>query len=105
VDAPASEPDGRIAENIVYFARALREAGLPVGPASVIDAIAAVETAGIVSPRTARQQARQGNSDEAHVGAAGKAPPAQVIGTTQRGGDVPNAFKVGKRVDFQHTWM
>jgi uncharacterized protein len=38
---------GRLAENIVYFARALREAGLPVGPASVLDAIAAVETAGI----------------------------------------------------------
>jgi uncharacterized protein len=45
--AAPSEPDGRIAENIVYFARALREAGLPVGPASVLDAIAAVEAAGL----------------------------------------------------------
>ncbi len=40
---------GRIADNIVYFARALRKAGLPVGPAAVIDAIRAVETAGIGS--------------------------------------------------------
>ncbi|WP_293862694.1 VWA domain-containing protein [uncultured Alsobacter sp.] len=37
--------DGRLAENIAYFARALREAGLPVGPGAVLDAIAAVETA------------------------------------------------------------
>ena len=34
-------------ENILYFARALRQAGLPVGPASVMDAIAAVEAAGL----------------------------------------------------------
>ena len=39
--------EGRLAENIVYFARALREAGLPVGPATVLDAIEAVETARI----------------------------------------------------------
>jgi len=39
--------EGRLAENIVYFARALREAGLPVGPAAVLDAIEAVETARI----------------------------------------------------------
>ncbi|MBV8564082.1 MAG: VWA domain-containing protein [Methylobacteriaceae bacterium] len=38
---------GTLAENILYFARALREAGLPVGSGSVIDAIAAVEAAGI----------------------------------------------------------
>jgi uncharacterized protein len=38
---------GRLAQNILYFARALREAGLPVGPGSVLDAIAAVEAAGI----------------------------------------------------------
>ena len=41
-DTPGSLP-----ENILYFARALREAGLPVGPASVIDAIEAVEAAGL----------------------------------------------------------
>lgn len=40
---------GRIADNIVHFARALRKAGLPVGPAAVIDAIRAVEAAGIAS--------------------------------------------------------
>ena len=39
--------DGRIADNIVYFARALRKAGMRVGPAAVVDAIEAVLTAGI----------------------------------------------------------
>ena len=43
------ESTGRIADNIVYFARALRKAGLPVGPAAVIDAIRAVDAAGIGS--------------------------------------------------------
>ena len=38
---------GKLAQNILYFARALREAGLPVGPGSVLDAIAAVEAARI----------------------------------------------------------
>ncbi|MFL5109987.1 MAG: VWA domain-containing protein, partial [Microvirga sp.] len=37
--------DGRLAENIAYFARALRAAGLPVGPGTVLDAIEAVEAA------------------------------------------------------------
>ncbi|WP_432420049.1 vWA domain-containing protein [Nitratireductor mangrovi] len=40
-------PDGRIADNIVYFARALRKAGMRVGPAAVKDAIEAVLAAGI----------------------------------------------------------
>lgn len=44
-----AEPGGRLAENITYFARALRAAGLPVGPASAHDAIAAVEAAHIGS--------------------------------------------------------
>jgi uncharacterized protein with von Willebrand factor type A (vWA) domain len=44
-----AEGRGRIADNIVYFGRALRKAGLPVGPAVVIDAIRAVEAAGIAS--------------------------------------------------------
>jgi uncharacterized protein len=39
--------DGRLAENILYFARALRAAGIPVGPGAVLDALAAVETAGV----------------------------------------------------------
>lgn len=38
---------GRLAENILYFARALRAAGIPVGPGSVLDALEAVEAAGI----------------------------------------------------------
>jgi uncharacterized protein with von Willebrand factor type A (vWA) domain len=43
-----AEP-GRLSENIAYFARALRAAGLPVGPGSVVDAIHAVEAARIGS--------------------------------------------------------
>jgi uncharacterized protein len=39
--------DGRLAQNIVYFARALRAAGIPVGPGSVLDALAAVTAAGV----------------------------------------------------------
>jgi uncharacterized protein with von Willebrand factor type A (vWA) domain len=42
-----AKPDGRIADNIVYFARTLRKAGMRVGPASVVEAIDAVLTAGI----------------------------------------------------------
>ena len=42
-------PEGRLADNIVYFARALRKAGMRVGPASVKDAIEAVLVAGIGS--------------------------------------------------------
>ena len=41
--------EGRIADNIVYFARTLRKAGMRVGPASIVEAIAAVEAAGIGS--------------------------------------------------------
>ena len=42
-----SASDGRLAENIVYFARALRAAGIPVGPGAVLDALAAVRTPGV----------------------------------------------------------
>jgi uncharacterized protein len=42
-----TENTGRLAENIVYFARALRAAGIPVGPGAVLDALAAVEAAGV----------------------------------------------------------
>jgi len=38
---------GRLAENILYFARALRAAGIPVGPGAVIDALGALRAAGI----------------------------------------------------------
>jgi uncharacterized protein with von Willebrand factor type A (vWA) domain len=44
-----AKSDGRIADNIVYFARALRKAGMRVGPAAVKDAIEAVLAAGIGS--------------------------------------------------------
>ena len=37
--------EGRLSENILYFARALRAAGLPVGPGSVLDALEAVNVA------------------------------------------------------------
>src|SRR5690348_8634801 len=43
----AGQPSGRLAENIVYFARALRAAGLPVGPGAVLDALEAVKAAGV----------------------------------------------------------
>lgn len=47
---PASaDPHGRLADNIVYFARTLRKAGMRVGPASVKDALDAVLAAGIGS--------------------------------------------------------
>src|SRR5438477_903266 len=39
--------DGRLAENILYFARALRAAGIPVGPGGVSDALAALSAAGV----------------------------------------------------------
>ncbi len=38
--------DGRLALNITHFARALRRAGLPIGPGKVIEAVRAVEAAG-----------------------------------------------------------
>ena len=38
--------DPKLAQNIIHFARALRKAGLPIGPGRTIDAIRAVETAG-----------------------------------------------------------
>ena len=39
--------DGRLADNIVHFARVLRKAGLRLGPAVVTDAIEAVQAIGI----------------------------------------------------------
>ena len=38
---------GRLSENILHFARVLRRAGLRVGPRQVLDAVEAVEAAGI----------------------------------------------------------
>lgn len=45
----SADPQGKLAQNIVYFARTLRDAGLRVGPASTVDAVRAVEAAGIGS--------------------------------------------------------
>lgn len=48
--APLHLPDeGRLAENVAHFARALRKAGLRLGPGRVIDAIRAIEAAGFTS--------------------------------------------------------
>jgi len=40
-----NDGNGRLAENILYFARALRTAGLPVGPGAVLDALEALAVA------------------------------------------------------------
>src|SRR4029079_11356359 len=41
--------DGRLAANLMHFARTLRAAGLPVGPGKVIDAVDAVASVGITN--------------------------------------------------------
>jgi uncharacterized protein len=46
-DGPACLATGRLAENIMHFARLLRAAGLPIGPDRVIDAVRSVETVGL----------------------------------------------------------
>ncbi len=43
------ESSGHIADNIAHFARVLRRAGVPVGPRQVLDAIEAVNVAGVRS--------------------------------------------------------
>jgi uncharacterized protein len=45
--AEAPDQAGRLADNIVYFARALRAAGIPVGPGAVLDALQALKVAGV----------------------------------------------------------
>jgi uncharacterized protein with von Willebrand factor type A (vWA) domain len=39
--------DGRLAENVMHFARVLRAAGLPIGPDRMLDAVRALEVAGV----------------------------------------------------------
>jgi len=47
---PLEIPDNpKLAQNIIYFGRALRRAGLPIGPGRVIDAIDAVKAAGFTN--------------------------------------------------------
>lgn len=43
--------DGQLSRNILWFARALRKAGLPIGTGRVIDAIRAVEAVGFTERR------------------------------------------------------
>src|SRR5665213_3206077 len=47
-EAQGRHVEGRLAENILYFARALRAAGIPVGSGSVLDALEAVNVAHVV---------------------------------------------------------
>jgi len=42
-------PRGFLADNVLHFVRVLRAAGMPVGPAKVIDAIAAIEAVGVAN--------------------------------------------------------
>ncbi len=44
-----SAGSGRFARNVMHFARALRAAGLPVGPGRVLEALRAVEAVGFES--------------------------------------------------------
>lgn len=46
---PAPQHTSKLSENILHFARTLRKAGLPAGPASVVDAVEAVTINGIES--------------------------------------------------------
>jgi len=39
--------DGRLAQNVMHFARVLRAAGLPIGPDRMLDAVRALEVAGV----------------------------------------------------------
>ena len=48
-------PRGYLADNVMHFVRVLRGAGLPVGPAKVIDALAAVEAVGVAHRGDFRQ--------------------------------------------------
>ncbi len=46
--SPEDPPErGRLVENLMFFARTLRAAGLPIGPGRVIEALRAVEAVGV----------------------------------------------------------
>src|ERR1700722_10660605 len=47
--------EGALALNILYFARTLRQTGIPVGPGAVLDALAAVEAVGFGDKAAFRQ--------------------------------------------------
>src|SRR5262245_44775898 len=46
---PRLQPQGRLADNIMHFARLLRQSGLPVGPGQVLDAIDAAQQGGLAN--------------------------------------------------------
>jgi len=48
-------PRGFLADNVLHFVRVLRAAGMPVGPAKVIDAIAAIEAVGVANKTDFRE--------------------------------------------------
>ena len=50
-ELPSPESGGRLYQNIMYFARCLRAAGMPIGPGSVLNALQAVEAVGIENRR------------------------------------------------------
>ena len=45
--AGTSKPTGHLAENILFFSRTLRAAGLPVGPGKTLEAVKAAEAVGL----------------------------------------------------------
>ena len=47
MDIEAAPGEGKFVANVMHFARALRAAGLPIGPGTVIDGLRAVETVGV----------------------------------------------------------
>ena len=47
ISEPGIPADGKIVNNIIYFARALRRAGIAVGPDQIIEAIRAVRLVGV----------------------------------------------------------
>ena len=53
---------GRTADNIVGFARALRAAGIPVGPGAVIDAMTAVQLVDIGNRATCSRRWKRSSS-------------------------------------------
>ena len=47
MSAVRADGEGLLAQNVAYFARTLRDAGVRVGPAAVVDAVEAIRTGGI----------------------------------------------------------
>ncbi|HEY6721736.1 MAG TPA: VWA domain-containing protein [Burkholderiales bacterium] len=47
LSAGESTADGRLAENVMHFARVLRAAGLPIGPDRMLDAVRSLEVTGV----------------------------------------------------------